>query len=79
MADNKESVELAKSLFTGEETIKSTISFKKGMIAGVLILILILCIGLLIGYGIGQGVATDHYTRLLTECQNKPLMFAAPY
>ena len=74
MEGNKETLQLNKDVLKGEEFIKASVPFKKGVIAGILILILILCIGIVIGYSIGQGIATDHYTRLLQECQNKSLM-----
>ncbi len=72
MESNKERVEVGKTLIPGlpaDEVIKTSIPFKKGVIAGLLIVLLVLCIGVLIGYGMGQYIATEHYARLLAECQ----------
>ena len=71
METDQERVRIAKNLFTSEEIIKTNLSFKKGIIAGLLILALVLCVGILIGYSIGANIATDHYSKLLLECQDQ--------
>lgn len=55
------------------DKVKAQISFKKGIIAAVLLMVLLLCVGLLIGYSLGINIATDHYTKLLLECQNRTM------
>lgn len=73
MEKDQERVELAKDLFTNQEVVKTSIGFKKGMIAGILVLVLILCIGILIGYGLGINAAASHYSDLLLECKESCL------
>ena len=71
MAFDKESIDLVTPLPTGEEVIKTKITFKKGIIAGILILGLILAIGILIGYGLGQYSAASYYSELLADQAKK--------
>lgn len=73
MGLDQEGLRHAKSLLSSEETIKANISFRKGLIVGLLILVLVLAIGFLLGYAVGQNIATNHYTEIIRECQNKTL------
>jgi len=74
MDQDKTSVDLFKSVPSGAEVIKTSVTFKKGIIAGIIILLLVLCIGVLLGYAIGSSMTTQHYTNLLQECQNRSLI-----
>jgi hypothetical protein len=71
MDADKETLDLVTPIPSGEEVIKTRISFKKGLIAGILILILILAIGVLVGYGIGQYTTSSYYSQVLADQAKK--------
>ena len=73
MEADKETIDHIQNCKDDEEVIKTSIGFKKGVIAGILILILILCVGALIGYAVGTSFSASHYNALLLECQNRTL------